>query len=132
MLNVRPPDHDCMPRLIKIETTRYSEVFRRILAEYASDIQIRIDGTRYQPADIPHLLKEWCTNAAISRTRDFQLLRDGTELFSFHDHPSELFANVSEQPFVDRLRAEHIVRYRIAEEYEPFRPFSWLRKIFSA
>jgi len=38
------------------------------------------------------------------------------ELFAFHDHPRELFAAVSERPFVEKLHAEQVLRYRIMEK----------------
>ena len=99
-------------QFISIETKRYSEFFRRVLAEYAQDVCIEIDGKRHGSDHIPQVLKEWCTNREICRTRDFKLLRGKEVLFGFHDHPSELFAAMSERPFVERLEAEHILRYR--------------------
>jgi hypothetical protein len=102
-----------MKQLIGIETTRYSEFFRRLFAEYSSDVAIEIGSSRYSSADIPRLLTEWCSNAEICRTQHFRLLRAGVELFSFHDHPRELFAAMSERPFVERLQTEQILRYQI-------------------
>jgi hypothetical protein len=102
-----------MQQLIGIETTRYSEFFRRLFAEYAEGVTIEIGGSRFSSGDIPQLLAEWCSNAEICQTRHFRLLRAGTELFSFHDHPRELFAAMSERPFVEKLEAEQILRYRV-------------------
>ena len=121
-----------MPMLIAIETTRYSEFFRRLFVEYADGVTIEIGRRRFSSADIPHLLADWCSNAKICQIKHFRLLRDDLVLFSFHDHPRELFAALSERPFVERLRADQILRYRVLEEHkhEPFRFFSWLRRLF--
>src|SRR5690348_1530061 len=108
--------HQNMKQLIAIETTRYSELFRRLFSEYAADVTIEIDSSRFSSGDVPKLLADWCSNAEISRTRHFRLLRAGAELFSFHDHPQEMFAAMSERPFVERLQAEQVLRYRI---YDP-------------
>ena len=97
-----------MQQLIAIETTRYSEFFRRLFAEYAAHITIEIGSSRFSSDDIPRLFAEWCSNAEICRTRHFRLLRAGVELFGFHDHPRELFAAMSERPFVERLQSEQI------------------------
>lgn len=102
-----------MKQLIGIETTRYSEFFRRLFAEYAASVTIEIGNGRYSSADVPRLLAEWCSNAEICRTQHFRLLRSGVELFGFHDHPRELFAAMSERSFVERLQAEQILRYRV-------------------
>jgi hypothetical protein len=102
-----------MASWIAIETTRYSEFFRRVLSEYAEDVSIEIDGKRYGATDIPWLLKDWCTNSKIRRTRDFTLQRRGVELFGFHDHPGELWASLSERAFVERLEAERILRCQL-------------------
>jgi hypothetical protein len=102
-----------MQQLIGIETTRYSEFFRCLFAEYSDGVTIEIGSSRYSSGDIPHLLAEWCSNAEISRTQHFRLLRAGVELFGFHDHPRELFAEMSERSFVERLQGEQILRYRV-------------------
>ena len=123
-----------MSKIIAIETTRYSEFFRRLFAEYADGVTIEVGSRHLSSADIPHLLTDWCSNADICRTQHFRLLRGEAELFSFHDHPRELFAALSERAFVERLHAEQILRYRVLEEHkhEPFRLFSWLRRLFAA
>jgi hypothetical protein len=102
-----------MQQLIGIETTRYSEFFSRLFAEYAVDVIVEIGRSRYSSGDIPKLLADWCSNAEICRTRHFRLLRAGVELFSFHDHPRELFAAMSERPFVERLQSEQVLRFRV-------------------
>ena len=109
-----------MPKLIAIETTRYSEFFRRLFAEYADGVEIEIDSRRLSSGDIPRLLTDWCSNAEICQTQHFKLSRGGVELFSFHDHPRELFAALSEQPFLERLHAERILRYSITKEHNPW------------
>jgi hypothetical protein len=105
-----------MQQLLGIETTRYSEFFRRVFAEYSDDVTIETEGRRYSAGDIPHLLAEWCSNAEIARTKEFRLLRAGVVLFAFHDHPRELFAAMSERPFVERLQSEQVLRFRV---YDP-------------
>ncbi|HTH50034.1 MAG TPA: hypothetical protein VMB21_21150 [Candidatus Limnocylindria bacterium] len=102
-----------MAHLITIETTRYSEFFRRLLTEYADHVSIEIEGKQYGAGDIPRLLKEWCTNSKICRTRDFTLRQKGVDLFGFHDHPDELWAALSERAFVERLEAKRILRCRL-------------------
>jgi hypothetical protein len=123
-----------MPKLISIETMRYSEFFRRLFAEYADGVTIEIDSRRLCSSDIPQLLTDWCTNAEIARTQHFRLLRGEAELFSFHDHPRELFAAYTELPFVQRLHGEHVLRYRVLEDHthEPSKLFSCLRRLFGA
>jgi hypothetical protein len=110
-----------MDKIIEIETTRYSALFRRTLGEYGPGAEVRIDGRSYGEGDIEGLLSGWCTNGRIRRTRDFELIREGRTLFRFHDGPDELFAAYSELAFVERLRAERIVRYHIGS-YDPGRP----------
>ena len=102
-----------MQQLIAIETTRFSEFFSRLFVEYTADVTIEIGGGRYSSDDIPKLLEDWCSNAEICRTRHFRLSRAGVVLFGFHDHPQELFAAMSERPFVERLQTEQILRYRV-------------------
>lgn len=107
-----------MQQLIAIETTRYSEFFRRLFAEYATDVTIEIGSSRHTSEDIPKLLVDWCNNTEICRTRHFRLLRARVELFGFHDHPQELFAAMSERPFVERLQSEQVLRYRVCNRVD--------------
>lgn len=86
---------------------------KRIFEKYHENVEIYIDGQVYNENDIPKLLKDWCTNRNIKRTRDFHLKKNGAELFGFHDSPSEFFADVSERSFVEHLANEKIVRYRL-------------------
>jgi hypothetical protein len=102
-----------MDMVVGITTTKYSAVLRRILIEYTEGAQVVIDKRLYREEQIKELLTSWCTNRKIENTRDFQLIRDGQVLFGFHDHPSELWAAVSELPFVERLRDEHILRFEL-------------------
>jgi hypothetical protein len=99
--------------LIDVRTTRYSEFFKRLLDKYADGATVEIDGNRYSSSDFPKLIRDWCTNAKIRETRNFGLSRNGTEIFGFHDHPSELWAAISELPFVEQLASEGIVRFGI-------------------
>lgn len=109
-----------MPKLISIETTRYSEFLRHLLTEYAEGVTIEIGGRQFASEDIPKLLTEWCTNAEICRTRDFRLLRSSAELFGFHYHPRDLWAAESELSFVQRMAAGHIIQFELSN-YEPKR-----------
>ena len=102
-----------MAKLISIETTRYSEFFRRLLCEYAESVTLEIGKDSYSSADVPRLLSEWCTNQEICGTRHFRLLRGDVELFGFHDHPRELWAATSELPFVEQLHSDAVVTYRV-------------------
>jgi hypothetical protein len=102
-----------MEKTVWIKTTKYSTLFRRILNTYTEHVEISIDKQRYTGADIPTLLTTWCTNKAIKRTHNFRLVRDGHELFGFHDGPANLWAAYSELPFVEALRRERILRYEV-------------------
>jgi hypothetical protein len=101
-----------MPRLISIETTRYSEFFRRLLAVYADDAVVLINGEEV-PAGEPR--SRWCNNSAICATRDFLLRRHGIDLCGFHDHPEETWIMESELAFVERLAAEQIIRFELLD-----------------
>jgi hypothetical protein len=100
-------------KFISIETTRYSEFFRRLLQEYGPTSHVTIDGKVFDETQFPRLIEEWCINDRIKRTKDFRLLRDKTALFGFHDSPSELWATHTELPFLERMAAEKLVRFRI-------------------
>jgi hypothetical protein len=97
-------------KLISIETKRYSEFFRHLVAEYSDGVVVLIDGKEVSVSDV---LSVWCQNTVICQTRDFLLKRHGVELCGFHDHPSETWMVDSELPFVERLAAKHIIRFRI-------------------
>lgn len=99
-----------MPKLIAIETTRYSEFFRRLLAEYSDGAAVEIDGTEIPAAEV---LSRWCKNETICETRELVLKRHGIEICGFHDHPTETWLVESELSFAQRLASEHIVRFRI-------------------
>jgi hypothetical protein len=104
-------DVSSMSKLIAIETNRYSEFFRHLLAEY-SDSAVVIDGSQ---CSAPEALSAWCTNAVICRTRDFLLKQNDIELCGFHDHPNETWMVESELPFVQRLAAENIIRFQVLD-----------------
>jgi len=113
-----------MNERISVKTTRYSELFKRILKEYNKNVKIYIDGRQYFDKDISKLINEWCTNHTISNTKDFMLRKDGLEIFRFHDTPKDFWAAISEKPFLERLSQEKIIRYRIT----PLRKKSFLFK----
>jgi hypothetical protein len=100
-------------QLITIDTTRYSQFFRRVLAKYTQDVIAEIDGRKYHPAEFPSLSNTWATNASISRTRDFVLKQGTKELFGFHDHPSQMWGALSELPFLQELAEERIIRIKV-------------------
>lgn len=104
-----------MEKVIGIDTTKYSSVFRAILTEYRADISVFIDGRVYDESENEDLLSTWCTNRKIMGTRDFRLSQGGRELFSFHDSPEGLVAAYSELAFVERLKNQNIVRYCFLE-----------------
>jgi hypothetical protein len=122
-----------MALVISIETTRYSEFFRHVLKEYSDGVSIEVGNNLYSSSDIPRLLEEWCTNAQICRTRNFKLVRGGLELFSFHDHPRELIAAMSELSFVEKLYAEKVLRFRVLKQSgkDLSKLFVWLRRWFA-
>jgi hypothetical protein len=101
--------------LISIETTRYSEFFRRLFNEYGNDTRASIDSRTVEGRDFAQFVDEWCVNDRIKQTKNFSLHRGKTELFGFHDHPRELWAATTELPFVERLAAEQIVRFKVVK-----------------
>ncbi|MGH7976484.1 MAG: hypothetical protein ACREC8_07455 [Limisphaerales bacterium] len=100
-------------KFIAIETKRYSEFFRRLFQEHGTDSQAMVDGGKISAEQFPQLIIDWCKNAQIKKTRNFRLSRGKTDLFGFHDSPDELWAVETELPFVERLAAEKLVRFRI-------------------
>lgn len=100
-----------MAGLLTIETKKYSEFFRRLLIEYGTGSEIRIDGNARLASE---LLSDWCNNREICRTRDFVLKNRGVELCGFHDHPRETWMAESELLFARRMQDEGIIRFRIS------------------
>jgi hypothetical protein len=99
--------------LISVQTTRYSEFFRRLLQEYGTDSQAAIDGKNFSAEQFPQLIADWCVNDQIKKTRNFRLSRGKTDLFGFHDSPDEFWAAETELPFIERLAGDKLVRFRI-------------------
>ena len=97
--------------MIAIYTKRYSTFFRRMVEEYQEGCSVQIDRKVYRENEIPDLISTWCKNKIILNTRDFTLLRDKKQLFGFHDHPEETWAEPSEMEFIKRMAKEHIIRY---------------------
>jgi hypothetical protein len=110
-----------MTDVIWMKTHKYSEFLKRLFAEYNENVEIEIDGCIYTEKDLPHLVKEWCTNRIIRRTIDFALKMDGVMLFGFHDTPDEFWAAMSERPFIEKLAAEKIIKYRVMREQDALR-----------
>lgn len=106
-------------RIVSLVTRRYSVLIRRILERYGTNATILIDGREYQGGDVPKLLADWCTNRVIRWTVDFQVIRDGTAIFGFHDSPTDFWAAESELPFIRTLAAEEITRYEVARSPTP-------------
>lgn len=100
-------------QLISIETTRYAEFFRYLLQEYISGSSVTIDGRTIEESGFPQLIEGWCVNERIKQTRNFTLSRNKTELFGFHDSPKELWASITELPFVERMAANKLVRFKV-------------------
>jgi hypothetical protein len=99
-------------QLISIETKRYSEFFRHLLEEYAETSRIMIDGHPFEGSDLAEL-KSWCVNEQIKQTRNFKLTRGKMDLFGFHDSPGELWAAMTELPFVERMAKAKLIRFRL-------------------
>ena len=99
--------------LIWVKTRRYSRVLEAILREYGPGAVVRIDGVTYAGPGVATLLHTWCTNRSITNTINFELIRDGTTLFGFHDHPRDLWAAPSERQFVERLHREGLASHRV-------------------
>ena len=99
-------------KFISIQTKRYSEFFRRLFDEYKTNYSVFIDGKIVESAKFSKLIEDWCTNDLIKKTRDFKLSRDNIDLFGFHDGPDELWAIETELPFVERLAADKLIRFR--------------------
>jgi hypothetical protein len=115
-----------MNNVISIATRRYSTFVHRIFDEY-HDIVVNIDGQLFYDKDISRL-KELCTNERLKDTIDFVVAKDDKQLFGFHDHPNEFWANVSEIDFIKQLAQEKIVRYRIIP-YAPAFHIKILKKL---
>jgi hypothetical protein len=132
-VSLEPARDLVMDKVISIKTTRYSELFKLMFAEYADNVQITIDGKTYDSADISCLLGSWCTNALILKTQNFTLSRGSEKLFGFHDHPDELWAAHSQLSFVQRLHADHLIRYEICEWQESLssRLKKWIKNRFA-
>ena len=110
-----------MCKWIHIKTSRYSTLFKCIFEEYNKNVVIFIDSGQYTDKDLPKLINQWCVNRIIKRTLNFKLIKDGVELFFFHDTPNDLVAAMSERPFVEDLAKEEIIRYRVyPKEYISF------------
>lgn len=99
-------------QIISIETKRYSEFFRHLLEEYAETSRITIDGHAFGGSDLAEL-KSWCVNERIRQTRNFKLTRGKMDLFGFHDSPSELWAAITELPFVERMAQAKLIRFKL-------------------
>lgn len=122
-----------MKTLITIETTRYSEALRRILTTFAKDAEVRITYDRARPetfrgAEVQELIENWCTNERITKTRNFSLRKSGVELFGFHDHPKNFWADISTMPFIQGLAAEKVVRYKVSE-VRSASPWAWFQRM---
>ena len=99
--------------LLTVTTTRYSEFFRRLLERYSTDAHVRIDGKVTPSSEFSTLVKSWCMNKVIMRTRDFVLYRGKEELCGFHDTPREMWASPAILPFLRDLEREKVIRLSV-------------------
>ncbi len=102
-----------MERAISVQTTRYSEFFKRLFDRYSSSAIIEIEGVSYRHGDTTILKENWCTNAKIRQTREFRLCDGDRFVASFHDSVSELFISVDEADWIQSLSDEKLLRYEI-------------------
>jgi hypothetical protein len=102
-----------MTHAIAVETTRYSEFFRRLFDRYASDCKIEIDGAKYASVDVEALKAAWCTNRKIKGTRAFSLHAGDRFVASFHDSVDELFISTDERDWIQLLSDERLLRYKV-------------------
>jgi hypothetical protein len=100
------------PYLISMDTTRYSEIVRRIVERYGREIEIEIDAMRFAGDELSSFLETHCTNDRLTKTRNFVVRRGTNELFGFHDHPREFWAVASEGAFLQELANERLVRLK--------------------
>ncbi len=117
-----------MDKIISIETTRFSELLKRILNLYNKNVQIRIDQKSFNEKDIEYLLNTWCTNKNIKSTVFFNLKQNDEELFGFFDHPYNFWADVSMLPFIEELANEKIIRFSILRQKKS-KLIHWFKKI---
>jgi hypothetical protein len=118
-----------MKKLIAIETKKYSTLIGAILDMYGRSAEIRINKTIVNGSEIEELRHAWCTNHSICRTRDFELRINDKPLYGFHDHPRELWADISEQKFLEQLRQKGFLRYRVLEIAEKVVKEGFLKRI---
>jgi hypothetical protein len=119
-------------KLIWIKTTRHSEFIRAILNAYSEHAAIKVNSSLRTMDD---LLSNWCTNAKIRNTHEFELWQYGNQLFGFHDGPDNFWVAYSELPFVKSLKEQGLVRYEILSKAPTSmfdRVINWLASFFSA
>ena len=96
--------------LLWLDTRRHSAVLREVLTVYGPEARITIDSHDFGPADLPILLKEWCTNRRIHATQHFEMAKGNTLLFGWGCSYRDFWANATEQHFVERLEAKGLLR----------------------
>jgi len=100
------------PKLIAIETRRYSEFLRRVFESYKDADFAKIDDVEYPASKFSDIIITWCENAKILNTKNFVLVKDKRELFGFHDHPEQMWGAESEIAFIKQLATEKILRFK--------------------
>jgi len=118
-----------MNKPIAIETRKYSTVIGAILDKYGGSAEIRINKTIINESEMEEFRQAWCTNRSICQTRDFELRINGKPLYGFHDHPRELWADISEKQFLEEMRQKGFLKYRALEVAEKVVKQGFIKRI---
>ena len=87
--------------------------------EYGSAITFDIDGKIYSSEDYPWQISTWSNRKHLTQTIDFRVIKNGETIFSFHDSPDELMADISQLGLLEKLHQMQIVRYKIHKHEKP-------------
>ena len=108
--------------MVTIETTRYSAVVSAFVAYYPNAVAT----LNKQPQTGP--VTQWCTNASLSRAKDFCLREGDIELLGFHDGPRNMWASSEVLGLVEELAAKRVLRFKLSRRRGPSlfaRLFGW-------
>ncbi len=94
--------------MLTIETTRYSAVIKAFVEFYPSAV-VKINHKI--PSGDAAL---WCTNKTFKSVIDFSLTVDGKTILSFHDKPSDMWADDEALPLVKMLAEQKFLRFEEA------------------
>jgi len=117
--------------LISIETQSFRKFFKAVCEEYKTEITTMIDGKEFYANDHDWLIANWCNRSNLSKTINFVIKKDDNEIFGFHDSPYNLWADVSQLDFLEKLRGQKIIKYDIYTNPEPsniLQKFLWFFK----